>query len=242
MCTVTYIPKGKNSFILTHNRDENIKRAIASPPLLKKINGIDHIFPVDPGGGGTWIGLSENNRIACLLNGGHEKHIPQHPYRHSRGMIIPDYFEYSDFESFFKYYNFKQLEPFTLLVFENETIYELVLNENYIKVRDIANNRPFIYSSATLYSSEIRQKKQAEFYKWYKQNTNKELEDILIFHSINKYENYADKNLVQANEILKTVSTTSIYKKEENVLVNYFDHINNFHLKKTLEYKNVIPV
>lgn len=239
MCTVTYIPKGNDSFILTHNRDENIKRAIASPPLLKKINGINHIFPVDPNSGGTWIGLSENNRIACLLNGGQTKHTPQPPYRHSRGRIILDYFGYSDFDSFLKNYNFNQLEPFTFLIFENETIYELILNEKYIKVRNIDKNKPFIYSSSTLYSHDIKSKRQIEFYKWYEQNPDKKLEDILIFHSINKYENY--DNRIDGKNILKTVSTTSIFKKGENSSMNYFDHINNFHLQKSIEINSAIP-
>ena len=48
MCTVTYIPKENGDFILTQNRDEDIKRALATPPIERMINGVKHLFPVDP--------------------------------------------------------------------------------------------------------------------------------------------------------------------------------------------------
>ena len=152
MCTVTYIPLGNSSFILTHNRDESVKRRIASPPVRSTINGMEHIFPVDPQGMGTWIGVSESGRVASLINGGKKAHSHAPPYRHSRGLVIPAYFRYSSFIEFFNDYDFKGLEPFTLLVFENGNIFETVLDEDQVQFRKIKPDKPFIYSSSTLYT------------------------------------------------------------------------------------------
>ena len=67
MCTVTYIPRGKNQFILTSNRDENHSRNTSL--LETRLLGTQPVsFPVDPISGGSWIAISQSNRVACILN------------------------------------------------------------------------------------------------------------------------------------------------------------------------------
>ena len=96
MCTVTYIPLENGDFILTQNRDEDVKRPIATPPIDRTINGTKHLFPIDPQGKGTWIGISNTGRVASLLNGGTEPYKHQPPYRQSRGKVILDYINNPD--------------------------------------------------------------------------------------------------------------------------------------------------
>jgi len=143
MCTVTYIPKEEGGFILTQNRDEDVKRSISTPPIQLEINGIKHLFPVDPQGQGTWIGISEEGRVASLLNGGSEAYSRKQTYRHSRGKVIMDYFSYPSFKEFYDQYNFKELEPFTLLVFEDGKMYELIVNELYLKSNELNPKKLF---------------------------------------------------------------------------------------------------
>ncbi len=69
MCTVTYLPLGNNNFILTSNRDETPLRKTI-PPKEYDENGVELTYPKDELAGGTWIGLSDKNRLVCLLNGG----------------------------------------------------------------------------------------------------------------------------------------------------------------------------
>ena len=104
MCTVTYIPN-KDGFILTSNRDENAAR---SPKNITRIdqNGTELVFPRDTTAGGTWIAVSETNRMVCVLNGAFDKHKHRPPYRRSRGLLVLDFFNFPNAESFFEEVDF----------------------------------------------------------------------------------------------------------------------------------------
>ncbi len=235
MCTLTYIPQGKDTFILTQSRDENIKRAIASPPVVRKINGVNHIFPVDPDSMGTWIGISENGRAACLLNGGSIKHTPKSSYRQSRGLVIMDFFKHPDFFDFYENYSFSGLEPFTMLVFEDNMVFEIVLDEDMISFRRLESEKPFIYSSTTLYTSESIEERKFRFMDWSFFNVNINQPMILDFHKKFLYENETDKNFLDEGEIVKTVSITSLVKTPRTTLVDYYDLLNDLHLWKSMK-------
>src|SRR4051812_5816730 len=104
MCTVTYLPKSKDSFILTSSRDEKPLRKIARPPSIHKRGKQLILFPKDPQGGGTWIAVSESGQTICLLNGAFDKHIPEPPYRKSRGIVALDALQFNTLDSFGKEY------------------------------------------------------------------------------------------------------------------------------------------
>ena len=239
MCTVTYIPQSEDAFILTHSRDEKVLRGIASPPVIRKINGIKHIFPVDPKGGGTWIGVGENNRVACLLNGGTNKHIPHPPYRQSRGLIIPDLFSYDSFSSFYNDYSFDGIEPFTLVVMEDNQIFELRVEEKILRIKELDRNIPHIYSSATLYSPEVAHNRKVEFHEWLKTQEKFTQAELLKLHSKFRYELLNTGKPTNNNTILKTVSTTSILKSKTQAEVLYFDRVNDMQLIRNLKFKNI---
>jgi len=76
MCTVTYLPLGNNKFILTSNRDESPTRKTISPTKYDE-NGVQLIYPKDEIAGGTWIGLSEKNRLVCFFLGYRKSKVSQ---------------------------------------------------------------------------------------------------------------------------------------------------------------------
>jgi hypothetical protein len=67
MCTVTVVPHGGGVRLLC-NRDELRSRPEASPPRMHELGQRRAIFPVDPAGGGTWIGCNSAGLAAALLN------------------------------------------------------------------------------------------------------------------------------------------------------------------------------
>jgi uncharacterized protein with NRDE domain len=237
MCTLTYIPKGRDEFILTHNRDESVRRPIASPPINREINGVEHIFPVDPKGMGTWIGISKTNRIACLLNGGLKKHKHKPPYRHSRGLVVLDYFRNPSFEAFYKTYQFNGLEPFTMIVYENGKLIELIHDEQFIRVKNLDPAKPHIYSSTPLYSKENMMIRREKLFSWYYQNAKINQNEIVNLHKSFLYE--LENNKLPVNEIIRTVSITSIDKLVKKADVAYIDMINDVHLKKSMRLSQV---
>lgn len=237
MCTVTYIPKDNDEFILTQNRDEDIKRAIATPPIDRIINNTKHLFPIDPQGRGTWIGISETGRFASLLNGGSESHNYNPPYRHSRGKLILDYFSFPDLATFYKEYNFENLEPFTLLILEKNEMYELISNDSHLRLKELDRKRPHIYSSSSLYTDNSKEERRLTFFEWYYNSQNISQEDVLNFHDKFLFENEKDKSKIWGDFILNTVSITSIHKTYKMAEIQYSDKLNDIQLKKVLKFK-----
>ena len=67
MCTGTLVPY-EGGFRLACNRDERRDRPPARPPTSHACGKQTAIFPVDPTGGGTWIGVNDARLVATLLN------------------------------------------------------------------------------------------------------------------------------------------------------------------------------
>ena len=90
MCTVTIVPAG-DGFRLGCNRDERRDRAPALPPAVHQLPHRTAIFPVDPHGQGTWVGVNGAGVAAALLNRTIDSAAPiDKSSRRSRGLIIPD--------------------------------------------------------------------------------------------------------------------------------------------------------
>ena len=89
MCTVTIVPYD-DGFRLACNRDERRDRAAATPPNVHRLEHRIAVFPLDPVGGGTWVGVNDAGLAAVLLNRRIKSTAPtaNRPLR-SRGLIIP---------------------------------------------------------------------------------------------------------------------------------------------------------
>ena len=181
MCTVTYLPLGSNGFVLTHSRDEKINRPAALPPRTMVVSGQAVTFPRDPQGMGTWIAQSAS-LTACLLNGAFVAHASQPPYRHSRGLVVLDVFDYVSIDSFIKHYPFTGLEPFTLLLAEPGRLVDLRWNGNRVFIDEKDAASPHIWSSATLYTPDMMRQREAWFTEWQRQTRRWSVETIRHFH------------------------------------------------------------
>src|SRR3954464_1119537 len=82
MCTLSFIPT-ERGYLVAMNRDEQISRETALPP---QIFG-DALYPRDPGGSGTWIGVNSFGITLALLN----RNLSGTPHAklRSRGDVIP---------------------------------------------------------------------------------------------------------------------------------------------------------
>jgi hypothetical protein len=67
MCTVSVVPHVGGIRLLC-NRDERRTRPAALPPAIHLVRGTTALFPVDPEGGGTWIGVNDAGLAVTLLN------------------------------------------------------------------------------------------------------------------------------------------------------------------------------
>ena len=221
MCTVTIFYKGNNDFVLTSNRDEAPNRR-SIPPKFYNENATAMLFPKDELAGGTWIGVSEKNRLICLLNGGFTKHKRKESYQFSRGVIVKDLLASDAIEESINNYNFKNVEPFTIVIADwnvNLKFFELVWDGETSHFDKLPLETK-IWSSSTLYSDKMK----AERHQWFEDFKNdNELtsKSVLNFHSTET--DNKDFGIVMNRGFVKTTSITQVEKNKDTLSMNYFD-------------------
>ncbi len=225
MCTVSFLPVNSSSFILTHNRDEHVERGLADLPQLVNINNQQLIFPKDTKAHGTWIATSKNFSL-CLLNGGFEKHKHNPPYKHSRGQLILDFFNFNDVEKFISSADFNNIEAFTLIIIKhkNNQVVEYVWTGEALFSSKKNNDVPHLWCSSTLYDKELKEKRLSWFENFIAENKTISQKEIINFH-LSQPNNNEEGIKINRNEVLKTVSLTSIEKKDEKISMHYQDLI-----------------
>lgn len=222
MCTVTYLPLGNNNFILTSNRDEQPTRKTIAPKTYIE-DDVKLQYPKDELAGGTWIGMSDKNRLVCLLNGGFELHEREAAYKMSRGIIVKALLKSDDFKTYVKEVDLNGIEPFTIVLVDWNTVlkaYELVwdgVNKHFSRLKQ----EPKIWSSSTLYSQSEKDLRYKWFASWLEEQTEEfSQEEILKFHH-NSEIGTPENSLKMKRSYVETVSITSVEKSNNNVIMNY---------------------
>ncbi len=235
MCTVTFIPV-KDKFFITSNRDEKARRKQAIPPKRYKHGDITLIYPKDADAGGSWIAMRNDGDAAVLLNGAFIKHIPMPPYKRSRGNIFLEVIAGNMPVRKFLRIDLFNIEPFTLILFEDNNLYECRWDGNKKYCKQLENYRPHIWSSATLYDEEVVKKREYWFLKWLNKNPNPTQQDILHFH---QFAGDGDKHndlRVNRDGKLFTVSVTGIKLNAEKGTMRYLDLKDNMVYRQEIEF------
>ncbi|WP_445737436.1 NRDE family protein [Mariniflexile sp.] len=238
MCTVTIFPKGNNDFVLTSNRDEAPNRLSVAPNFYTN-KETTLLFPMDVLSGGTWIGVSEKNRMVCVLNGGFVRHDQQPSYRLSRGVVALDFMVSENILATAEDYDLEGIEPFTMVIADwNKTLrfYELVWNgaEKHIKALPL---EPKIWSSSTLYNPEMKQQRW-QWFEDFKLENSLNAQALLRFHKTAGIGNQ-DYGVIMNRGFVKTTSITQIEKFGESFEM-YYENLQNktissksFHIPET---------
>ncbi|MBW7867855.1 MAG: NRDE family protein [Brumimicrobium sp.] len=225
MCTVTYFPlKGESSFIVTHNRDEASFRKALAPQLYEEL-GAQLYYAKDTVAGGTWMGVSSNKQLVCLMNGAFSQHKRKVVYRLSRGIVVKELLASDDILSAAENYNLGGIEQFYALLFtwkHKVEIYELVWDGEHRFLTKVDETIPHIWSSAMLYPPQQRierEKMLAEFMNQYgKQAIQSEF--ILQFHQQKEHKN--GEGIVIDRGFLKTTSISQFHYTPKKQ--SYFYH------------------
>ncbi len=220
MCTVTIIPQGKSDFVLTSNRDEAPDRIPLTPDFYEE-NNVKMLFPKDKVGGGTWIGVSEKNRLICLLNGGYICHVREPKYRISRGVVVKDLLAADEIVNTIENYNLDNVEPFTIVIADwNDGLrfFELVWDRGQKHFTELPLE-PKIWSSSTLYTDEMK----AERLSWfdtYKTSNELNSNSILNFHKTAGIDN-ENYGVVMNRGTVQTTSVTQVEKNNDMLKMTY---------------------
>jgi YD repeat-containing protein len=90
MCTVSVIcvQEGQDAGVwLVSSRDELHERMPSLPPRVHHLGKRQAIFPVDPEGGGTWVGANDLGTAVSLLNH-YPEYVPEATMKQSRGDLV----------------------------------------------------------------------------------------------------------------------------------------------------------
>ena len=211
MCTVTYIPT-TDGFYLTSNRDEHHSRGAAIAPAIHKAGDSDVLYPKDPDKNGSWIAAKANGNFVVLLNGAFVKHIAKPAYKISRGSIVLGAIAAARPDLYFKEACLSDVEPFTLVIYTNRTLYECRWDGARKFILPLDQHIPHIWSSATLYDQAARAKKAMRFKSWLNSGAKKNSRSIIDLHRTECL-----------NGAISTVSITQIQATPSRTMMSYDD-------------------
>ena len=225
MCTVTFIP-AKEKIYLTSNRDEKNWRMDAASPTVYEFASGKILFPKDADAGGTWIAVHENGNAIVFLNGGLVAHLPEPPYRKSRGLILLDLIEGATPYNSFLAIKLTKIEPFTAVIWDDGHLFECRWDgkQKFSKLLD--GEIPHIWSSVTLYDEEVISRRNAWFQNWLQLNDKPTQDDILNFHQFTG-DGDSHNDLRMNRGKVFTVSVTSLAISTQNASMQYLDLKNN---------------
>ena len=224
MCTVSFVTTNGKT-IITSNRDEKVIRPSAIEPRNYFINNKSIIFPKDPKAGGTWFAVDESGTILVLLNGANEKHKVILPYRKSRGLIVLDIISSVSPKDFWQEIDLENIEPFTLVLFQDNELFQLQWNGNDKETTALDTTKNYVWSSATLYSKDIRENRSNWFYTFLATNPEVSEQEMLHFHQYTEAENHENGLVINRNEELKTLSITQSVTEKNKVAILHCDLI-----------------
>ena len=221
MCTVLFAPSGKNYFFASL-RDEDPSRKKAVIPEVYSTNFIKYLSPRDSLAGGTWIGVNTLGHVIILLNGGFVNHEKKETYIKSRGLIVTELLQTTKPITEWDMLNLEDIEPFTLIMWCDSALYELVW-DGIKKHRAIPDkNKIHIWSSSTLYDANAKAIRKDKLEIWLKNSEILSPSDTLHF-----FKSYTDDNIgfiMNRNEKIRTLSFSSIELSDsDSARMNYLD-------------------
>ena len=226
MCTVSFVSSNGKT-IITSNRDEKVLRPSAIEPKNYQINTKNVFFPKDPKAGGTWFAVDENSNVLVLLNGAEEKHILKEKYNRSRGLIVLELIGETSPLEMWQTIDLENVEPFTLVLFEDQKLYQLRWNEIEKTTVALDVNKNHIWSSSTLYSAAIREKRANWFNTFLDTKPEVNEAELFNFHRYTEEENTEHGLVINRNDALKTLSITQAVVEKNKVQMTHYDLMKN---------------
>jgi Transport and Golgi organisation 2 len=166
MCTVTVVPHETGVRVMC-NRDERRSRPAALPPQVHDLGGRLAAFPVDPRGGGSWVGVNDAGIIVTLLNvSGSSRRSPEEP-RQSRGLIVREMLRCGSLSHVLETVaslDVGLFDLFRLVVAQGSTVVDATTDGvRSVTPRQIRLDTPLIFTSSSLGDSLVEAPRQQLF-------------------------------------------------------------------------------
>lgn len=240
MCTVLYLPSN-DKICFASLRDESPTRKSAIRPKLIDDLGVKFLAPLDPEGGGTWLGTNELGDVIILLNGGFVKHKHLPKYRKSRGLIVTELLSNKlPYQQWLKL-DLDNIEPFTLVIYSESKLYCMVWDGKQKHEFEINTELPHIWSSATLYTEEAKHKRSNIFETWIA--TKPEINRETVFEFFSSTQDIENGFFMNRAEKVKTLSYSFVeYSFDGSVKLIYEDFVDEIWYSAQLDFNNKINI
>ena len=222
MCTVTLVRK-EGKIIITSNRDERTPRPASHKPELQLVGNKKLLFPKDPLAGGSWFVVDDDSNVGVLLNGADKPHSIKPSYRMSRGVILLNLLAASSPINEWQKIDLTEIEPFTVILTQGRQSYQLQWNEtakNMVSLEDTGN---FIWSSATLYTEEIRLARAKWFSTFLSEFPEATPQQLREFHKYTKGNDPKNGLVINRDNIVQTQSITQAVIENNKVELHHDD-------------------
>ncbi len=219
MCTVVFIPL-PGGVLLSSNRDEHPLRDPAGKPAFFQGKFGEMLYPLDPAGKGTWVGANDQGHILVLLNGAFVAHQRQENYRCSRGQVVRALLDQYDALQAYLQMDLHNIEPFTLVLWQNGFLYELVWDglQRHVCTKD--SGQAHMWSSATLYTQEAKAIREQRLKDWLMGNPSLTPSALRAF--LTAY-NDTENGFVMDRGRVKTLSISTLLQNNEATSFAYFE-------------------
>jgi hypothetical protein len=137
------------------NRDERRARPPAAPPQVRWLWPRTAVFPLDPLGGGTWIGANDAGIVLALLNA----QSPQSGFAgtttpvHSRGLLIPSLLRWPELAGVADAVADVDptiYQPFRLVAVQRHRGFEFASTGQTVVATAFRLDRPILFTSSSL--------------------------------------------------------------------------------------------
>jgi hypothetical protein len=221
MCTVVFIP-GSSKCQFASLRDENPQRPKAGQPTISSNGTVSYLAPLDGLAGGTWAGVNDFGHVIILLNGGHTNHQKQPYYSKSRGLIVRELLQSELPVVDWNLMDLTHTEPFTLVVWSDNHLFELVWNGQQQTKTMLDTSLPHIWSSSTLYPAGAKAYRSHLFYQWINSSPKVSRQSLLGF--FRSYQHPENGFLMNRGGQIKTLSYSFIeISNNKRGLFSYHD-------------------
>lgn len=186
MCTVTVVPH-ERGVRLVCNRDEQRTRPTALSPRVYDLGERRAVFPVDPRGGGTWVGVNDIGLAAALLNVQRTAPaIDDDQPKQSRGLVVRELLRsrsLTDAAATVTGLNPHALEPFRVVILHENGVAVVAADETAsMRCTRLLLDRPLLFTSSSLGQMLVEPPRQRLFDRMVVRNRNGWLEGQARFH------------------------------------------------------------
>jgi Transport and Golgi organisation 2 len=224
MCTVSYYAHNGRT-IITSNRDEHRSRLNALPPKRYQAGNFNLIYSQDARANGTWMALRNDGTVIVLLNGAFQKHTPKPDYEKSRGLVLLDIIRETQCLKKFTDYDLSLIEPFTIILFLDQVLYECIWDGHDKFIREKPGNLSHIWSSVTLYDEQHRKIKEGIFGQFIRSKSAITPEEIYQFH--HSKQDPDNGFIINRSTRLTTFSVTQVVITKDRNAFKHHDILND---------------